>query len=177
MARVFQPKYTKDLINDTDHHITLLLTAIHNLDCKLIQGNGNYGRNTVETGKKATKKTPKMKIKSTSNLTSMLNLPAIMILYGPLRLLWEGGYKGEATMTNAKKQLRRVLTCLGLPSRLCRDTTERKVWTCYLDKIKKKFRRRYLSMENFTIINNIQLFLMIWTTPVQFLPWDWRTDI
>jgi hypothetical protein len=51
---------------------------------------------------KVTESTRKRKINSTSNLTSLLNIPDFMREYGPPRLYWEGGYKGEGILRRVK---------------------------------------------------------------------------
>lgn len=44
----------------------------------------------------------KRRINSTSNLSSLLNLPSFMHQFGPPRLYWEGGFKGEGILRSVK---------------------------------------------------------------------------
>ena len=37
-----------------------------------------------------------------SNYLSLLNIPTQMKLYGPMRLYWEGGYRGEGIIQEVK---------------------------------------------------------------------------
>jgi hypothetical protein len=48
------------------------------------------------------KESSKNKIASTSNMTSLLNLPEMVWKFGPPRLFWEGGYKGEGILQDIK---------------------------------------------------------------------------
>ena len=43
---------------------------------------------------------------SRSNLLSLLNLPEQMRFFGPLRLYWEGGWKGEGIIQEIKEIIR-----------------------------------------------------------------------
>ena len=40
----------------------------------------------------------KLRMETTSNLSGLLNITTFMKYYGPLRLYWEGGYKGEGLL-------------------------------------------------------------------------------
>jgi hypothetical protein len=50
-----------------------------------------------------------MKLLSCFNFMCLLNLPEATVRFGPLRNLWEGGFKGEAIISLFKNQL-----CMGL---------------------------------------------------------------
>lgn len=99
LSRIMQPVVTDKLIIDTDRHIKLFLSKITELD----------DLNIVFEHKKQTKtgniteiKRKKRKINKTSNLTSLLNIPDFMKKYGPPRLYWEGGFKGEGLLRTIK---------------------------------------------------------------------------
>lgn len=75
---------------DSDHHIKLFLSIFTQLDDINICFN-TAKQNKVNNNKNVMKK---RKVNTTSNLTSLLNIPDFMRQYGPLRLYWEGEYKG-----------------------------------------------------------------------------------
>lgn len=87
LARIMQPNCSSALIEDTERHIKLFLSIFTTWD-DLVAAMGEKKR--------------KRKINSTSNLTSLLNIPAFMREYGPPRLYWEGGYKGEGILRTVK---------------------------------------------------------------------------
>ena len=47
----------------------------------------------------------KIKMETTSNLCGLRNLVEFMRAYGPLRLYWEGGYKGEGILRYVKPMI------------------------------------------------------------------------
>ena len=63
----------------------ICLSALHNVEgmCHL-EDNTNY------------------KMDNTSNLHGLLNLPEQIKKFGPLRMYWEGGYKGEGILRSLK---------------------------------------------------------------------------
>jgi hypothetical protein len=99
IARIMQLVVTDFLIQDTDRHIKLFLSVLTELD------DVNHS-NVVAKQKKGKKEKRtvkrKRKINSTSNLTSLLNLPQFMKEFGSPRLYWEGGYKGEGILRAVK---------------------------------------------------------------------------
>ena len=52
---------------------------------------------------------------SKSNFMSLLNLPKQMKQFGPLRLYWEGGWKGEGIIQEIKCLIRDGLKKIGVP--------------------------------------------------------------
>ena len=52
---------------------------------------------------------------SKSNYMSLLNLPKQMKKFGPLRLYWEGGWKGEGIIQEIKCLIRDGLKKIGVP--------------------------------------------------------------
>ena len=48
----------------------------------------------------------KNKIETTPNLHGLFNIGKLMEEYGPLRLYWEGGYKGEALIQSIKPMIK-----------------------------------------------------------------------
>jgi hypothetical protein len=74
-------------VDDIDRHVKPFLTIL----CRLqIASNSKSGEST------------KLKIKTTSNLSGLLNITTYMRDYGPLRNYWEGGYKGEGLLRYIK---------------------------------------------------------------------------
>lgn len=105
MARIMQRNINEGLIADTDRHIKLFLSMLTELDdannlcsAKKIDKAKTRGKNKQEKKKRERKR----KINSTSNLTSLLNIPTFMKEFGPPRLYWEGGYKGEGILRSVK---------------------------------------------------------------------------
>ena len=83
VARVMQDAVDNELLSDIDRHVKNFLTIL----CKLEQ--------EVDSGNKH-------KIETTSNLAGLLNITTFMKEVGPLRLYWEGGYKGEGLLRYIK---------------------------------------------------------------------------
>jgi hypothetical protein len=99
LARIMQYSISTSLIEDVDRHIKIFLSAINDLD----DANNRCSSKKNTTGKRKKKiRERKRKINSTSNLTSLLNIPSFMHEYGPPRLYWEGGYKGEGVLRSVK---------------------------------------------------------------------------
>jgi hypothetical protein len=112
-SRIMQPAITKELITDVDRHIKLFLSVLTHIDDK------NITLNMKKVNKKTKKENVarKRKINTTSNLTTLLNIPDFMRLYGPPRLYWEGGFKGEGVLRSVKpvghSRNTYVLVCYG----------------------------------------------------------------
>lgn len=112
ISRIMQPKCTEGSALDTERHIKLFLSILTELDdinitCHVEKQAKLIATPTVVTqGKKKTSKSrnlvKKRKINSTSNLTSLLNIPDFMRQHGPPRLYWEGGFKGEGILRAVK---------------------------------------------------------------------------
>lgn len=88
LSRIMQPTCSAWLVEDTERHIKLFLSIFTRLDDINLDAAKNKKR--------------KRKINTTSNLTSLLNIPDFMREYGPCRLYWEGGYKGEGILRRVK---------------------------------------------------------------------------
>lgn len=99
LSRIMQPAVTDILVEDTDRHIKLFLSLITELDDFNTENFIRKQANSTRKGKRIIKK---RKINSTSNLTSLLNLPQFMKEFGPPRLYWEGGFKGEGILRSVK---------------------------------------------------------------------------
>ena len=96
VSRIMATRYTDSLINSTERHIKVFLSYFHDLE------ELNY---TLDTKKDKTNKNAAHKsnrIFTTGNMVSMLNIPDQMRNFGPLRLFWEGGYKGEGILALLK---------------------------------------------------------------------------
>ena len=74
-----------ELILEVEHVIKIYLTMVHKFDLAI--------------RKDETKKYTWVR---KSNYLSLLNIPTQMSLYGPLRLYWEGGYRGEGIIQEIK---------------------------------------------------------------------------
>ena len=92
ISRIMQDTVNEDLIVSLDRHIKLLLTFL----CKL----------EVEINLKKGKENRKLKVQTTSNFSGLLNLTSYMRDYGPLRLYWEGGFKGEGLLKYIKPMVK-----------------------------------------------------------------------
>ena len=90
-SRIMQPKMTEELIDDIDRHVKIFLSTI----CMLQK----------ETNKFVSKE-KRLKVETTSNLSGLLNLKSYIRDYGPLRLYWEGGYKGEGLLRFIKPMVK-----------------------------------------------------------------------
>jgi hypothetical protein len=87
-ARIFQEEVTEISIRDTERHIKIFLSALHDVEkCYMVDDSKKYKNET------------------TSNLGGLRNLPHFMREYGPLRLYWEGGYKGEGLLRYVKPMI------------------------------------------------------------------------
>ena len=86
-------KITNEKILDIGRHVKLFLSLL----CAVQE----------ETNKHVTE-AKKLKVETTSNLSGLLNLKSYMEDYGPLRLYWEGGYKGEGLLRYLKPMIRQV---------------------------------------------------------------------
>ena len=82
-----------NLITKVDHSIRIYLTMAHRFEI-------NQEKD----------KSRKYNWVSKSNYLSLLNLPRQMELYGPLRLYWEGGYRGEGLIQDIKGIINHGLT-------------------------------------------------------------------
>lgn len=105
LARIMQLEMTESIIEDTDRHVKLYLSLLTELDDtnNLYMVNKQSKNDTIPKPKgKKRKTTRKRKINSTSNLTTLLNLPSFMRQFGPPRLYWEGGFKGEGILRTVK---------------------------------------------------------------------------
>jgi hypothetical protein len=83
VSRLMQNKVNDELIESTERHIKLYVSTLCDLEVAL-------------------DKNKKVKLSTTSNLNALFNLYSIMKNYGPTRLYWEGGYKGEAMFQDIK---------------------------------------------------------------------------
>jgi hypothetical protein len=88
-ARIFQRSITESDILDTERHIKIFLSALHDVE-------------KCYTDEECIKK---FKMETTSNLCGLRNLVEFMRAYGPLRLYWEGGYKGEGILRYVKPMI------------------------------------------------------------------------
>jgi hypothetical protein len=102
VSRLMQSVVDDNLINDVERHIKIFLSAMDDLDALNVTIQTSKNEVLREKGKPVRKKISKRKIASTSNMTSLLNLPEMMRKFGPPRNYWEGGYKGEGIFQDVK---------------------------------------------------------------------------
>ena len=76
---------TPKVILEVDHAIKIYLSMVHRFE--------------ISMNKEPTKKYTWV---SKSNYMSLLNIPRQMELYGPMRMYWEGGYRGEGIIQEIK---------------------------------------------------------------------------
>jgi hypothetical protein len=88
-ARIFQSEVTELHIQDTQRHIKIFLSALYMVEMSYRDEDSNK----------------KLKMESTSNLCGLRNLIQFMRDYGPLRLYWEGGFKGEGILRYVKPMI------------------------------------------------------------------------
>lgn len=98
ISRIMQPEVTIELVRDVDRHIKIYLSTLTQID------DMNIDLSIAKVNKRSKKSNMvrKRKINTTSNLTTLLNIPGFMQQYGPPRLYWEGGYKGEGVLRLVK---------------------------------------------------------------------------
>ena len=90
IQRVMQSTYTCKLIDETDNYIKLFLSFLHEWDA-----------NTKN-------KDSKPIWLSSYSLLNLLNLHEMMLRFGPVRNLWEGGYRGEGILRLVKHHISNV---------------------------------------------------------------------
>lgn len=81
IARIKQDTVNEELIVSLDRHVKLFLTYLCALELHLNDKKGKPNK--------------KLKVETTSNFSGLLNMSSYMRDYGPLRLYWEGGFRGE----------------------------------------------------------------------------------
>jgi hypothetical protein len=105
ISRIMQSTVSITLIKDTERHIKIFLqfmTMVDDRNMKMTQARKqrvNNGSTNADTTRKTKRK---RRINTTSNLISLLDIPRFMEEFGPARLYWEGGYKGEGILRNVK---------------------------------------------------------------------------
>ena len=96
VSRIMQKTVTEELVVETERHIKIFLSALHDVDTTLLGLNtGKSDDSDSDDEEEKIGKGNRPLIETTGNLSSLLNLPGIMREFGPLRNYWEGGYKGE----------------------------------------------------------------------------------
>ena len=98
VSRLMQREVTEELVQDTERHVKIFLSAIHDVDTTLLGRTTENNDCDDSDEEEANDKKKKPLIETTGNLSSLLNLPAVMRKFGPLRNYWEGGYKGEGIL-------------------------------------------------------------------------------
>jgi hypothetical protein len=78
---------TEELIQRAEYAIRIYLSVYENVDGKLRAKEG------------------KSSLVKKYNFMALMNLPSTMVLFGPLRCLWEGGMQGEGYIKYVKEQL------------------------------------------------------------------------
>lgn len=96
---VMSRQVTTDLVAKTSYAIRIFMSTFDAIDSKL-RGRKN---------KKKNKKKQPTVIQS-YNFACLLNLPEAMSLFGPLRELWEGSYRGEGFLRVIKERYRGMQT-------------------------------------------------------------------
>ena len=92
IARIMQDTVNEELIVSLDRHVKLFLSHL----CKL----------EMHLNEKKGKPNKKLKVETTSNFSALLNIPSYMRDYGPLRLYWEGGFRGEGLLKYIKPMVK-----------------------------------------------------------------------
>ena len=87
LSRLMTKKTTPAIIEDADRHVKIFLTYYSRMDAKLPLPNGVPA------------------YISRYNFISLLRLPNIMKMYGPLRNFWEGSVEGEAMHQAVKREM------------------------------------------------------------------------
>jgi hypothetical protein len=87
VSRIMQDAVDDDLIQSLERHIKIFLSVLCDVELAL-------------------DKKQKMKIDTTSNINSLLNICSHMKEYGPLRLFWEGSFKGEGLLQYVKPMVK-----------------------------------------------------------------------
>ena len=138
MISCIMTKYTTpSLILEVEHSIKIYLSLLHRFE--VMQDN--------DISKKYSWVTK-------SNYLSLLNLPRQMELYGPLRLYWEGGYRGEGIIQDIKGIMNHGLTsgwqkntlkrlynnrALSFLAEECNSNIESKAATYYINRNYKRY--------------------------------------
>ena len=92
IARIMQDTVNEELIVSLDRHIKLFLTYLCALELHLNDKKGKPNK--------------KLKVETTSNFSGLLNISSYMRDYGPLRLYWEGGFRGEGLLKYIKPMVK-----------------------------------------------------------------------
>ena len=102
VARLMQTEVTEELVVDVERHIKIFLSAFQDLDTTLLGTRNSNLEDDSDDSNAIAKKKKKPLIQTTANLSCLLNLPAVMREYGPLRNYWEGSYRGEGILRVVK---------------------------------------------------------------------------
>ena len=86
VSRIMQDAVDDDLIQSLQRHIKIFLSILCDVEIALDK--------------------KKLKIQTTSNINSLLNICSYMKEYGPLRLYWEGSFKGEGLLQYVKPMVK-----------------------------------------------------------------------
>ena len=92
VSRIMQNTVNEKLLLGLDRHVKLFLTYLCKLEVIMNEQKGTPNK--------------KLKVDSMSNFSGLMNLTSYMRDYGPLRLYWEGGFKGEALLKYIKPMVK-----------------------------------------------------------------------